>query len=120
MVIFLAMKSAVVASILLVLGGGAQALELSRDQLHRHCGVNTIGELTRSGWAPYLEGYISKIGDSIIVLEDNSSFSADMTVGIFSGDHAIVLSKYVRGEKNSGYIYNLCAGGFDAWVVPLN
>ncbi len=103
-----------------MLSDTTHALEFSQEELGRHCGFDTIGDMLVSGWKVHSEGYIAAIGNRFFVLEDGSIYKADMTVGIFKGDHAIILSQFVRTEKTSGFIYNLCAGGFDAWVTPKN
>ena len=83
------------------------------------CGTNATGEMLASGWKYYSEGNISTIKDDVIELDDGTLYEADMTIGIFEGDHALIFSKFVQTEKLSGFIYNLCAGGFDAWVRKL-
>lgn len=96
--------------------------EVSSDDLaNTRCGAKTVGELYQEGWRPVKLDYIKEIdrGRGLILLEDGSLFRADMTSGMRSGDDALLLAKYVRGRENEGYIYNICAGGFDAWVRQL-
>jgi hypothetical protein len=84
------------------------------------CGTSTVGELYAQGWRIEKQDYIKSLsqGGNAIVLEDGTSYRADMTSGMLVGDPAILLSTYVRTDKAEGYIYNICAGGFDAWVTP--
>jgi hypothetical protein len=85
------------------------------------CGSETVGELLNQGWRIVKQDYIKTIGNrgSAIILEDGSVYRADMTSGMLAGDRALLLSKYVKSAKAEGYIYNICAGGFDAWVSPI-
>ena len=85
-----------------------------------NCGTSTVSELVSEGWKIVKEAKIESISldDRVIILNDGTSYRADMTSGMLAGDHAILLSKYVKSDKAKGYIYNLCAGGFDAWVNP--
>jgi len=85
------------------------------------CGLNSVGELLSQGWKIAKQDYIKSIGrgGNSIVLGDGSTYSADMTSGMLVGDRALLLSMYVKSEKAEGYIYNICAGGFDAWVTPV-
>ena len=84
------------------------------------CGTSSVGELHAQGWKIEKQDYIKilSLGDNVIVLEDGTSYQADMTSGMLVGDPAILLSRYVKTDKTEGYIYNICAGGFDAWVTP--
>ena len=61
---------------------------------------------------------ISPVDPNRLELEDGSIYRADMTVGMLRGDRALVLVKSVRTKELTGDIFNLCAGGFDAWVTP--
>ncbi len=89
---------------------------------NKHCGAQTVGEMLRSGWQFVKRDFIAKIDrtQSTLTLQDRSRYHADRTAGIFEGDEALLFRKHVQTKKISGYIYNLCAGGFDAWVTPLN
>lgn len=94
---------------------------VASDRLDQEqCGLQTVGELRAQGWKVVKDGYVAKISDGRIELEDGTLYEADMTSGIFAGDGAIVLSLYVRSRDVSGHIFTLCAGGFDAWVTPLD
>ena len=85
------------------------------------CGMSTVGELRAQGWRIEKQDYIKTLsqGGNVIVLEDATSYSADMTSGMLVGDSAILLSKYVKTDKAEGHIFNICAGRFDAWVTPI-
>lgn len=83
------------------------------------CGSRSVGELLEQGWRLVKSDYLSQVSSDRIKLEDGSVYRADMTSGMFPGDKAILLAKHVRSGEQSGYIYNLCAGGFDAWVTPV-
>ena len=84
------------------------------------CGLSTVDELLEDGWELENESYIRNIYDHLFVLEDGTKYQGDMTVGILEGDYAIVLRKFVRSENTSGYIRNLCAGGFESWVTIVS
>lgn len=85
------------------------------------CGSETVGELLNQGWGIVKQDYIKTIGNrgSAIILEDGSVYRADMTSGMLVGDEALLLNRYVKSAKAEGYIYNICAGGFDAWASPI-
>lgn len=83
------------------------------------CGLETVGEMLGEGWHVVKVDYLSRVSDNGLKLEDGTYYEADNTVGMLSGDKAILLSKFVRSNKLSGYIYTICAGGFDAWVTPV-
>jgi hypothetical protein len=89
---------------------------------NKNCGTRTVAEMLRSGWQFVKRDFIAKIdpGGHAVTLRDGSRYRADMTVGIFEGDEALLFRKHVNTKKISGYIYNLCAGGFDAWVTPTH
>jgi len=96
-------------------------LSLSSEPGETRCGTSTIGELFAKGWRIEKQDYIRSLGEhgKSIELEDGTIYNADMTSGMFVGDRAILMSKYVRSDKAEGYIFNICAGGFDAWVTPF-
>jgi len=77
--------------------------------------------LQRAGWKIVKQDYIKSLsqGGALITLEDETFYRADMTSGMFVGDAVILLSKYVKTAEAEGHIYNICAGGFDAWVTPI-
>ena len=83
------------------------------------CGTRKIGEMMREGWLVVKADHLENVSDNKLTLEDGSIYEADNTVGMLQGDQAILLSKHVRSKKSSGYIYTICAGGFDAWVTPV-
>ena len=89
------------------------------DIRHIRCGVETVGKLMSAGWKFEKREIIKEIVDNIFILFDGTKYKGDLTAGIFAYDEAIILSKFVKGKKTSGTIYNLCAGGFDSWVIPL-
>lgn len=90
------------------------------DRVHSvKCGSRSVGELLDQGWRVVKSDYLASVSNDRLVLEDGSVYRADMTSGIFRGDKAILLAKHVRSGKQSGDIYNICAGGFDAWVSPI-
>ena len=85
------------------------------------CGTMTIGQLYAHGWRIENQTYIQSLTNSgnVIELEDGTAYRADMTSGMLVGDPAILLSKQVKSDKAEGFIFNICAGGFDAWVTPI-
>ena len=95
---------------------------MGSDLADVRCGLKSVGELLNQGWKIVKQDYIKSIGngENSIVLENGSIYSADMTSGMLVGDRALLLRKYVKTAKAEGYIYNLCAGGFDAWVTPVH
>ncbi len=94
---------------------------IASELAYVQCGSNTVGELLNQGWRIEKEDYIKSISadGNYIAIEDGTIYRADMTSGMLVRDRALLLSKYVQSEKAQGYIYNICAGGFDAWVSPL-
>ena len=82
------------------------------------CGTNSVGEMLGSGWSIIKDSYLASVEPNRLELEDGSIYRADMTVGMLRGDRALVLVKSVRTKELTGDIFNLCAGGFDAWVTP--
>jgi len=112
----------VIVGLLPALGGQAQGQQRRSSELaYVQCGLNTVGELLSQGWRIEKDDYIKNINaeGKTITLEDGTIYRADMTSGMLVGDRALLLSKYVKSEKAEGYIYTICAGGFDAWVTPL-
>ena len=103
--------------VLLSATGGVTGTDLADVR----CGSNTVGGLLDQGWRIVKQDYIKSIGrgGNSIVLEDGATYRADMTSGMLVGDKAILLSKYVKSAQAEGFIYNICAGGFDAWVTPV-
>lgn len=99
----------------------AMSEALASDLARVPCGSGTIGQMVSDGWRIVKMGGIKKIerAGNYITLEDESVFRADMTSGMLVGDDAVLLSKYVTSPKLRGYIYTICAGGFDAWVTPI-
>jgi hypothetical protein len=85
------------------------------------CGTKTVGELYAEGWRIEKQDYIRNLGDgeNVILLEDGTAYRADVTIGMFAGDPAILLSKYVKSDKVEAFIFTICAGGVDAWVTPI-
>ena len=91
----------------------------NEDIRHIRCGFETVGELMSSGWKFEKREFIKKVVDNYFILFDGTKYRGDLIAGIFANDEAIILSRFVKGKKTSGTIYNLCAGGFDSWVFPL-
>ena len=112
----------VTIGLLAALGGQAHGQQRGYSELaYVQCGSNTVGELLSQGWRVEKDDYIKSINveGNKITLEDGTIYRADMTSGMLVGDRALLISKYVQSEKAQGYIYTICAGGFDAWVTPL-
>ena len=116
------MKAAALVLMVLTLTQQVIASSVFTGDEKKNCGTQTVGEMLHSGWQFVKRDFIAKIDrtGNTVTLEDRSRYRADMTVGIFEGDEALLFRKHVQTKKISGYIYNLCAGGFDAWVTPLN
>lgn len=101
---------------------GRASTSVSRDEVLGACGESKGEYMLRSGWRFEKSGYVRavKVDQNLIVLDDGSRYESDSVVAIFQGDKALLFSKYVRTKKGlSGFIYNLCIGGWDFWVTPL-
>lgn len=113
----------IIALLLIAFGLSVQvaASERLSGYEDKNCGTQTIAEMVRSGWEFVKRDFIATIEGNgyILTLDDGTRYHADMTVGIFKGDEALLFRKYIKTEKSAGYIYTLCAGGFDAWVTPI-
>lgn len=111
------MKKVVFLLLLLSATGSVMGSDLADVR----CGLNTVGGLLGQGWRIVKQDYIKSIGrgGNSIVLEDGATYRADMTSGMLVGDGVILFSKYVKSAQAEAFIYKICAGGFDAWVTPV-